>query len=463
MQWLERTSPFASVPRDHAEQVGHARAVRQNWFMYLFVLMLPLQSFEEAHLPAVPGGINFLNIGFALSLFGAWYVGGKLTRWSGVHRWVWLYLGWCVITLLIGLAQFPAPNDGLRFNALKDSMIGVLLLFVVEMSVTDWSTLKRVLIATILPLPYILRVTHGEHVSLGARWHYTDKLRISGTFTTIGSNEFAAFCVTSALVLFALLIATKLPRRWRALLIVGIGCTLLSVLWTYSRTAYVTVLIGGACMLLLWRGRKKLVLPLLLGLLIVPAFLPNAVVERFDSTHVDGPQADTSTEMRYVFWDVAWDHFKMHPLVGTGYRTFAIINPYKMDTHNFFLRELVEKGAIGFLITAGLFLAIARACWRCFRDSPHGNLGYALGLGMCAAWVALVIANIWGDRFTYTQMIGYFWVYLALILKAREFAMKERAATADEGAQRPQFVRPRWTRRRDRTAPGQPVETARHG
>src|SRR6185437_8847691 len=137
--------------------------------------------------------------------------------------------------------------------------------------------------------------------------------------------------------------------------------------------------------------------------------------------------------------------------------------PVQDGHHNFFLRELVEKGAIGFLITAGLFLAIARACWRCFRDSPHGNLGYALGLGMCAAWVALVIANIWGDRFTYTQMIGYFWVYLALILKAREFAMKERAATADEGAQRPQFVRPRWTRRRDRTAPGQPVETARHG
>lgn len=426
MQWLER-SPFISTPtRAEAAPVTAPRA-RQNWFLYLFLFLLPLQSTQEAHIPMLSGGINFLNIGFALSLFGAWYCGGKLARWSGLHRWTWLYLGWSVVTLLLGLVLFPMPNDALRFNALKDSVIGVLLLFLVQMSITDWSTFKRVLLATLLPLPYILRVTHGEHASVD-HWHYTDKLRISGTFTTIGANEFAAFCVTSTLVLFALLIATKLPRLWRALLLLGVACMVLCVLWTYSRAAYATTLIGGVCMLLLWRGRKKMVLPLLLGLLIVPSFLPTAVVERFDSTHVDGPQADSSTEMRYVFWDVAWNHFQMHPLVGTGYRTFPSYNPYKMDTHNFFVRELVEKGSIGFLIVVGLFLSMARVCWRCFRDCPHGSLGYALGLGMCAAWIALVIGNIWGDRFTYTQMIGYFWVYLALCLKAREFTLDERAA-----------------------------------
>ena len=428
MQWLER-SPFIPTPaRAESAPQAASRRARNNWFLYLFVFLLPLQSSQEAHLPTLPGGINFLNIGFALALIGAWYTGGKLSRWTGLHRWVWLYLGWSFVTLLIGLSLFPTPTDMLRFNRLKDSVIGVLLLFVVEMSVTDWTSLKRVLLATALPLLYILRITHSEYASV-ARWHYSDKLRVSGTFTSIGANEFGAFCVTVALVLFALLIATKWPRRWRLLLAVGVVSMVMCILWTYSRTAYVTVLIGSVCMLLLWRGRKKMVIPLIFGLLIVPSFLPHAVVERFDSTHVEGPQADTSTEMRYVFWDVAWAHFEMHPLVGTGYRTFATYNPYKMDTHNFFLRELVEKGSIGFVIIVGLFLSIARACWRCFRDSPHASLGYALGLGLCAAWIALVIGNIWGDRFTYTQMIGYFWVYLALALKAREFVLNERAAT----------------------------------
>jgi O-antigen ligase len=430
MQWLERSPFIATMPRAEAAPAATRRS-RNNWFLYLFIFLLPLQSSQEAHIPSLPGGINFLNVGFALALLGAWHCGGKLARWTGLHRWVWLYLGWSFVTLLIGLSLFPTPDDTLRFNTLKDSLIGVLLLFVVEMSVTDWTTFKRVLLATTLPLLYILRVTHADHSGV-ARWHFSDKLRMAGTFTTVGPNEFAAFCVTSALVLFALLIATKWSRRWRALLVAGVISMVLCILWTYSRAAYATVLIGGVCMLLLWRGRKKMVLPLLFGLLVVPSFLPHAVVERFDTTHVEGPQADSSTEMRYVFWDVAWDHFKMHPVVGTGYRTFASYNPYKMDTHNFFLRELVEKGAVGFVIMLGLFFSMARVCWRCFRDSPHASLGYALGLGLCAAWIAMVIGNIWGDRFTYTQMIGYFWVYLALALKAREFALDERAATTPD-------------------------------
>lgn len=437
MQWLERSTSIPIQARPF-QDASTARKTRNNWFLYLFLFLLPLENIQTGHLPQIPGGINFLNVGFALSLIGAWYAGGKLVRWTGLYRWVWLYLGWSFVTLLIGLSLFPTPTDMLRFNALKDSIIGVLLLFIVQMSVTDWTSLKRVLLATFLSLPYILRVTHGEHSGV-AHWHYSDKARISGSFTTIGSNEFASFCVTSALVLCALLIATKWPRRWRALLLVCIGCMLLSLLWTYSRTGYATILIGGVCMMLLWRGRKKMVLPVIFGLLIVPSFLPNAVVERFDSTHLEGPQSDVSTQMRYVFWDVAWEHFQMHPLVGTGYRTFADYNPYKMDTHNFFVRELVEKGAIGFLIVVGLFLSMARACWRCMRDSPPGSLAYALGLGMCAAWVALVIANIWGDRFTYSQMIGYFWVYLALVLKAREFALAENppaTAPARPSAQR---------------------------
>lgn len=439
MQWLEHSTSIPAQARPF-EDAHAARKTRNNWFLYLFLFMLPLQNVQTGYIPQLPTGINFLNIGFALSLIGAWHAGGRLARWGGLYRWVWLYLGWSIVTLLIGLSLFPTPTDMLRFNTLKDSVVGVLLLFVVQMSVTDWTSLKRVLLATILPLPYILRVTHGEHSGV-AHWHYTDKLRISGTFTTIGSNEFASFCVTSALVLFALLIAAKLPRRWRAALLVGVACMVACLLWTYSRTGYATILIGGVCTVLLWRGRKKMVLPLIFGLLIVPSFLPNAVVERFDSTHLDGPQADTSTEMRYVFWDVAWDHFKMHPLVGTGYRTFADYNPYKMDTHNFFMRELVEKGAIGFLIVVGLFLSMLRICWRCLRDSPQGSLAYALGLGMCAAWVALVIANIWGDRFTYSPMIGYFWVYLALVLKSRELVGGERAAAPPARPSAPQSHR----------------------
>lgn len=410
-----------------------APAARHNWLLYVFLFLLPLQNLQTGHMPSLPGGINFLNIGFVLALIGAWRCRGHLTRWSSLHRWVWLYLVCAAVSLLIGFALVPESDEILRANALKDSALGVLLLFVVELSVTDWSTLRRVVLMTILPLPYILHVTWSQHQSV-ASWHYEDDLRISGTLSLLGANEFASFCVTMALVLFAILLATRLSKVWRMLLLLGIGCMVMAVLWAYSRTAYVAIMAGAVLILLLWRGRWKIAIPLMLTVLIVPNILPQAVIERFDSTHVEGGKVDESTEMRYAFWDVAWNHFLHHPVFGTGYGTFNDVNPYSKDTHNFFLRELTEKGLIGFFITLGMFFGMARACWRTFKDSAPGSFGYALALGMCGAWIALVIGNCWGDRFTYTQMIGYFWVFLALTLKAREFALAERAGIAPDVA-----------------------------
>jgi O-antigen ligase len=405
---------------------------KHNWFLYAFLFLLPLQNIQTGYLPKLPGGLNFLNLGFLFALYGAWRIRGHLATWSPVHRWVWLYLGWCVVTLFVGFALVPSSGDLERVNKLKDMAVGVLLLFVVEMSVTDWASMKRMILVMILPLPYILRVTWSEHASV-AGYAYNDDLRIHGTFSLLGANEFASFCVTMSLVLFAILLAAKLSRIWRVLLVAGIACMIMGVLWTYSRTSYVTILLGAAVIVLFWRGRLKLAVPVMLAFLIVPPLLPHSVTERFDDTHVEGKQVDESTELRYVYWGVAWQEFTHHPLTGIGYGTFNTANPYGKDTHNFFLRELAEKGLPGFLITIGLFINLGWVSWRTYRDCPPGTLGYALGLGMCGAWPALMVTNFWGDRFTYTQMIGYYWVFLALCLKARELAVAERVAATAPG------------------------------
>lgn len=407
--------------------------VRQNWFLYLFLFLLPLQNIQTGYMPKLPGGLNFLNIGFLLALYGAWRMRGQLAHWSHLHRWVWLYLGWCVVTLFIGFSLVPSNGEFERVNKLKDMAVGIFLLFVVEMSVTDWTSMKRLILTMILPLPYILRVTWSEHASV-AGYAYNDDLRISGTFSLLGANEFASFCVTMALVLFAILLASKLSKVWRILLIVGITCMVMGVLWAYSRTSYVTILLGTVVIVLLWRGRLKLAVPVLLAFLIIPPLLPHSVTERFDDTHVEGKQVDESTELRYVYWGVAWQEFLHHPLTGIGYGTFNDASPYGRDTHNFFLRELAEKGLPGFLITFSLLLNLGWVSWRTYRDSPHDTLAYALGLGMCGAWPALMVTNFWGDRFTYAPMIGYYWVFTALCLKGRELALAEKTAAAAPAA-----------------------------
>src|SRR5690606_17373588 len=160
----------------------------------------------------------------------------------------------------------------------------------------------------------------------------------------LGANEFAAFCVTVAAVLFALLLATRASRFWRMLFIGGIACMVLGVLYAYSRTAYVALILALVVIVVAWRGRWKLVLPLMLAAAIVPPLLPPSVVQRFDSTTVEEGERDESTELRFEFWQIAWNNFVAHPVVGTGFQSFRHpeINPHRMDTHNVYLRTLSE-------------------------------------------------------------------------------------------------------------------------
>lgn len=419
---------------------------RENWLLYGFLFLLPLQNLQTGYMPNLGGGLNFLNIGFALALLGAWRGGGTITRWSSVQRWILAYVAYSVFSLFIGYGNVSDTQG--HFNMLKDAMLAVMIVFVVQMSVTGWTALKRVLLVTILPLPYIFKITWNQHGSV-SHWHYSDALRISGTFSLLGANEYAAFCVTVAVLLLALMLATRWSWIWRALFAGGIACTVMGVIWAYSRTSYIALMLGAAAVVLLWRGRWKLIAPVLVLVLALPPLLPVSVVERFDSTTLEQDKVDESTEMRFEFWHIAWQNFLAHPLFGSGYHTFQHreINPMNMDTHNFFMRELTEKGVVGISITIGMLLSILLAAVRTWRDAPPASLAYALGLGMIGVWLALVLNNVFGDRFTYYPMIGYFWVYVGLMLKARELALAEVAAASPAAEPpRPRYAQPRVPR-----------------
>jgi putative inorganic carbon (HCO3(-)) transporter len=434
----------AALPRNaSAQAAADAPRSPQNWLLYVFLVLLPLQNLQTGYMPKLATGLNFLNIGFCFALFGAWRCGGSITRSSTLHRWILAYVGYAFLSLYIGYENVLDASE--HPSLLKDAMLAVMLVFVVQMSVTSWSALKRVILATLLPLPYMLRVTWDQHASV-ATWHYKDSLRISGTFSELGANEFAAFCVMMAILIFAMLLAARLSLRWRAFLAVAIACVLLGVIWTYSRTAYIALMLGLVCVVLFWRGRWKMAVPLFAAALLLPSLMPVSVIERFDSTTLEEGKRDESTENRFEFWSIAWDNFAEHPLFGSGYHTFhhPEINPRQTDTHNFFMRELTEKGLAGSLITFGMLLAILRACWLTMSRAPAGSLAYALGLGMVGAWFALILENFFGDRFTYYPMIGYFWIYLGLTLKARELLEGEQSAPATPvpTKPRPQYAVP---------------------
>lgn len=400
--------PQAAVRERHAPQ---------NWAFLAFVFLIPLQNVYELHLPKLPGGINFLNAMFVASLVGAWHVGGRLVRGPGLNGWTFAYLAMSALALFVGLANVP---DGASHpNILKDQSIAIAFLFLAQMSATDERAVRHLLLASLLPLPYVVRVALDQHAAVSS-WHYSHDLRISGTFTELGANEFGAWCLTAALVALALAITLREGWRWRlvfALAALGAGT---GVVLSYSRTAYVAGLLGVAVVVLLRRAGLRLLLPAVLGVMLLPSVLPPSVMERFGSIEIEEGRRDESTEHRFEFWQVAREQFAQRPLLGSGFHTFhhAQINPYRTDTHNFFLRELAEKGLVGGAVLLGLFWSMGRLARYALKFSPAGSWTHGLALGTAGAFVALICSNGFGDRFTHYPMIAHFWLYLGLLLRS---------------------------------------------
>ena len=401
-----------------------ARPARQNWALYLFVAMIPLQNIYVQYVPNLGGGLNFLNVMFIIALLMALRCGGGLVRGTAVNGWVMLYLASGVLALMIGLGNVADPSG--HGHALKDKSIAVTFFFLAQMSVTDRVGLKRMYLASLLPLPYMFYVLRDQNSAVSA-WHYSDHLRISATFMDLGANEMAAFFVTACLVAFGLLIGARLSWAWRAIYAMAATLTAVGVVLSYSRTAYIAILAGLAIILLLSRARLKLLLPALALLIIVPVFMPPAAVERFESISIEEGERDESTDSRFEFWEEAIHHFRQHPVVGTGFHTFhhAEFSSREMDVHNFFLRELVEKGLLGAVILLGLIWSITRLFWRGLVMAEPGSWYAGLMLGLTGAWLALLIGNVFGDRFTHYPMIAHFWLYAGLSLRGLQLRYAE--------------------------------------
>lgn len=420
----------ATMPMDG--QVSDWRMRRQNWALYLFIVLIPLQNIYLQYIPNLGGGLNFLNLMFAASLLMAVRCGGGLVRGSGVNGWMIVYMLFGLIALVKGLGFVAEPIGHVQY--LKDHLIALSFLFLAQMSVRNWQTWRRLYLISLVPLPYMLVVVLDQNASVGA-WHYSDALRINGTFIELGANEMGAFFVTATLVALGFVVGSRTSNRWRLICLAAAGLAVIGVILSYSRTAYVAVLAASILLIAMPRFRLRLVVPVLFAAMLLPTMLPHSAVERFESISLEQGARDASTESRFDFWQIAEEQFIKRPVLGTGFHTFhhGEVNPLEMDTHNFFLRELVEKGLIGACILAALLLTVLRTCWRGFRAAAPGSLYYGFMIGLTAAFVALVIGNAFGDRFTHYPMIAHFWLYVGLGVRGLQLRLADEIEGGSHG------------------------------
>lgn len=388
---------------------------KTNWPLLLLIFIMPLRNIQLQYIPNLGGGLNVINILFLLSLMHAFMYGKKLEIKPSLNGFLIWYIMTAVIALAFGYSFLGDGAHGL-WKAMKDSLIPVFLVFVIQKSATDEIQWRRIFVATLLPLPYCFKVVWTQYRSV-ASWHYSHDLRISGTFMDLGANEMGAFSVMMALICLGCLISCWHIKKWRYIFIACFIFSALSLLYSYSRGGYIAFLLGAITIILKFKNRRKLIFPLILAILVGMANLPKSVEERFSSIDAEEEERDESAQSRFVFWAIAFEKFLERPVFGFGYFSSQDqrINPHQMDPHNYYVKMLVERGIVGFFT----FLILLRLFWNLTKRNlnwdKNNPMEYGLILGMTGSILALALGNMFGDRFSHYPISTCLWTFIALI------------------------------------------------
>ena len=187
-----------------------------------------------------------------------------------------------------------------------------------------------------------------------------------GTF--IEGNTFMGLALNMVLPILIYL-ARGEQRVWlRRLLYTTAAMTVVSIIFTYSRGAYVGLAV--IVPMIFWRSQKKLLYGLVIALAVVmaPHVLPDSVFKRADL--IENYEEDSSATQRLQSWTVAWNLAKDYPLTGAGFEfeyasardrwlqygsdKYSWALSHSSAAHSIYFQVLGQHGFVAF----GLYLAL---------------------------------------------------------------------------------------------------------
>jgi len=342
----------------------------------------------------------------------ALFVVTYLSLWQGA-----LYLG----------GSFPISYHDPRFSDWKNYVEMLCLFFVVAATIR---TPKQMRIILVLMCLSVLQINRTYHNTIGDRdfSHFSYDLRDAGPLGYAGENGMGAFQAGMSVFLIGLTTSTERRMVQLCLWVMAATC-IYSLVLTFSRGGYLGFM-AGLLILGIVKERKLLILFFAI-LLSWQSVVPGAVTERVLMTYGDREGLDPSAGERVTLWRDAMQVIDHDPVIGTGFDTYKFMGRVGdfQDTHNYYVKVLLEMGVLGLLF---LFYVLAVLCKMCLRLIRQARDEFLCSIG-CAAFalsICTIVVNFFGDRWTYLQVNGFFWVVLGLVARGL-FIAEQNVATQE--------------------------------
>jgi putative inorganic carbon (HCO3(-)) transporter len=387
---------------------------------YFVILLIPYRTMRD-HFLDYPLGANVLTILVLSIIVGAIIQGKRLPKSRLYAIWVlmgiYLYFSMWLGTAL-GHATAPLWTHDLNFATWKDYMMIPLIFVAAGLVVEDRKAVRTVILFTAISLLAIDRSSLMD--SMSRSWgSFDESKRDGGPLGFAGANGLAAFLAQFAMFFWGFGQFLK-RKKVRLLCYALVAITLFATMYTFSRAAYLAVVV---VVLLLGILKDRKLIPIIAIFLFTwQAIVPVAVNQRVSMTTDSNGQLEASAQERVDLWENAKKSFYSEPVFGNGYATFQYgehVADLK-DTHNWYVKVLVETGIVGGLLALFMLqqmLALSYGLFRRAKDPLYQGLGFGLFLTICAS----IILNCFGDRWTYVEVTGLLWALVGTAASAANF------------------------------------------
>lgn len=258
-----------------------------------------------------------------------------------------------------------------------------------------------------------------------ALYGLSQALTYGSTFRIAGTSSYMTF--GGQLLLLCLLTLSQLlfhpPSRHWFWLVPALMILLITLVGTQTRNAWLGFLI--ACPMLLTLRHRAFLLGLPLLCVVMFALAPPAVKDRIRSF---GNLQDLSIQQRFFMWRSGLEMLRDHPWTGVGMgvmremekRYRAPEAPFAPERrlshlHNNIVQIAAERGIIGLIAWAAIWVAFLWQGWRVYRQSDGPDRqDKALVAGSLACVVGFLAAGLFEYNFGDSEIVSILYFVMAL-------------------------------------------------
>lgn len=223
-------------------------------------------------------------------------------------------------------------------------------------------------------------------------------------------NVFGPFLVVPALFLLSELVQPRLLLWRRSAVVVALGACGLGVLFSYSRAAWLNLVVGIFVLIMVFvarRGSGRRVAALLVSTLALAACALAAITITGNSDFLgERARLQTYDTERFAGQEAGLRLAVTHP-IGIGPGQFEDV--VGIASHSTYVRALGEQGPVGLVALVGVFLTTLLLS---MRNAIRGRDTYGIPSGvLLAAWCGILANSLFVDTLHWRHL----WLVAALI------------------------------------------------